>query len=156
MQDQRLFCWNAYGFRLKMGAARGTVLLLLVAAMTPCSLARVSGVKNYVELSNAPLEWLYFILCLKKPRSIAIYVFGSASLTCKGTCRQVLICLRPPGVVKQFCRFGILSNTQCICWDAPVYALHTTRSPAPPPPVTHCINTYPCTYSHREGGRRTS
>jgi hypothetical protein len=27
-----------------------------------------------------------------------------------------------------------------------VYALHTTRSL----PVTHCINTYPCTYSHRE------
>jgi len=22
----------------------------------------------------------------------------------------------------------------------------------PPPPVTHCMNTYPCTYSHREGG----
>jgi hypothetical protein len=22
----------------------------------------------------------------------------------------------------------------------------------PPPPVTHCMNTFPCTYSHREGG----
>jgi hypothetical protein len=21
-----------------------------------------------------------------------------------------------------------------------------------PPPITHSINTYPCTYSHREGG----
>jgi hypothetical protein len=21
-----------------------------------------------------------------------------------------------------------------------------------PPPVTHCMNTYPCTYSHRGGG----
>ncbi len=50
-----------------------------------------------------------------------------------------------PGVVKQFCRFGIWSNTH---YKSPVYALHTTRSP--PPPVAHCINTYPCTYSHRE------
>ncbi len=44
------------------------------------------------------------------------------------------------GVVKQFCRFRILSNTQCL---SPAYALHTTRSPSP--------NTY-CTYSHKEGG----
>ncbi len=52
------------------------------------------------------------------------------------------------GVVKQFCRFGIWSNTQCI---TPVDALHTTWSH---PPVTQCINTYPtCTYSHRQGGR---
>ncbi len=26
----------------------------------------------------------------------------------------------------------------------------------PPPSVTHSINTYPCTYSHREGGGSTS
>ncbi len=35
------------------------------------------------------------------------------------------------GMVKQFCRFGIWSNTQCN--TSPVYALHRTRSP------THCI-----------------
>jgi hypothetical protein len=52
------------------------------------------------------------------------------------------------GVVKQFCMFRIWPNTQCI---TPLYAFHTTRSP--PPPVTHCMNTYPCTYSHRERGR---
>jgi hypothetical protein len=52
--------------------------------------------------------------------------------------RKVFIYLRPPpligffGVVKQFCRFGIWSNTQCI---TPEYALHIT----PPPPVTHCL-----------------
>jgi hypothetical protein len=37
---------------------------------------------------------------------------------------------------------------QCI---APADALHTTWS-HPPPPVTHCINTYLCTDSHRERG----
>ena len=52
------------------------------------------------------------------------------------------------GVVKQLCRFAIWSNTQCITL---VDALHTTQSP--PPPVTQYINTYPCTYSHREWGR---
>ncbi len=31
-------------------------------------------------------------------------------------------------------------------------ALQTTRSPSPLAFVTHCMNTYPCTYSHREGG----
>jgi hypothetical protein len=36
------------------------------------------------------------------------------------------------GVVKQFCRFGIWSNTQCI---TPVDALHTTRSP----PLFHTV-----------------
>jgi hypothetical protein len=40
--------------------------------------------------------------------------------TCEGTLRQVFIRLMPPGVVKQFCRFGIWSNKQCM---TPVYAL---------------------------------
>jgi hypothetical protein len=33
------------------------------------------------------------------------------------------------GVVKQFCMFGIWSNTQCI---TPEYALHITQSPPSP------------------------
>jgi hypothetical protein len=53
------------------------------------------------------------------------------------------------GVVKQFCRFGNWSNAKCI---APVDALHTTWSHPPSPSGRHCINTYLCTYSHREGG----
>ncbi len=40
------------------------------------------------------------------------------------------------GVVKQFCRLGICSNTQCI---TPVDALQP--DPPLPPPVTHCINS---------------
>ncbi len=32
---------------------------------------------------------------------------ASLKLTGKGTWRQVFICLSPPGVEKQFCRFGI-------------------------------------------------
>ncbi len=63
------------------------------------------------------------------------------------------------GMVRQFCRFGIWSNTQCI---TPVDALHTTRSTPPPPPVTHCIRIHTpvliCTcilysifYSQKEG-----
>ncbi len=51
------------------------------------------------------------------------------------------------GMVKQFCRFGIWSNTQCM---TPVNTLHTTR---PPPPVTVSIHkfthvhfSYLCTY----------
>ncbi len=65
----------------------------------------------------------------------------SSKLTSKGTWRQVFIYLSPPplqgflfGVVNQFCKFGIWSNTQII---TPVDALHITQSP--PPPVTHCI-----------------
>jgi hypothetical protein len=38
-------------------------------------------------------------------------------------------------VVKQFCRFEIWSNTQCI---SPVYALHITQSP-PPHPLLHTV-----------------
>jgi hypothetical protein len=65
--------------------------------------------------------------------------------------RQVFICLRPPprflfGVVKQFCRFEIYSNIQCI---TPVDALHTTWSH---PPLLRTMNTDPGTYSHRERG----
>ncbi len=46
------------------------------------------------------------------------------------------------GAVKKFCRFRIWSNTQsCIC------SPHNLI-----PPVTHCMNTYSCTYLHREGG----
>jgi hypothetical protein len=54
------------------------------------------------------------------------------------------------GVVKQFCRFGIWSNTQCI---NPVYALHTTRSP---PRYTlysiDCIDLYLFTQGRGGGG----
>jgi hypothetical protein len=45
------------------------------------------------------------------------------------------------GVVKQFFRFGIWSNTQCI---TPLDALHTNRSTPPPPTVTHCIDCIDC------------
>ncbi len=51
------------------------------------------------------------------------------------------------------CLFGVVVRNRV---KYPVYnsciwsPLHTTRSP--PPAVTHCLNTYPCTYSHREGG----
>ncbi len=30
--------------------------------------------------------------------------------------------------------------------------VYLPEKPDPPPPLTHCLNTYPCTYSHREGG----
>ncbi len=48
----------------------------------------------------------------------------------KGPDARCLLFICPPGVVMQFCRFGIWSNTQCI---TPVDALHTTQSPSPPP-----------------------
>ncbi len=59
------------------------------------------------------------------------------------------------GVVKQFCRFGIRSNTQ---FFTPVYALHITPSP---PPLLHKAGSLKMNtaleYSTRvvqEGGRR--
>jgi hypothetical protein len=31
--------------------------------------------------------------------------------------------------------------------------VYLSEAPDPPlPPIKHCVNTYPCTYSHREGG----
>jgi hypothetical protein len=32
----------------------------------------------------------------------------------------------------------------------------STQPDPHPTPVTHCINTYHCTYSHREGGREVN
>jgi hypothetical protein len=53
------------------------------------------------------------------------------------------------GVVKQFCRFGIWSNTQQI---TPVDALNTTRSPhLLLHTVQYKLYVLTCTYSHREG-----
>jgi hypothetical protein len=56
------------------------------------------------------------------------------------------------GVVNQFCRFGIWSNTLCI---TSVYALHTTRSPPPFPRYTlyKYIPLYLFTQGRRKGGR---
>jgi hypothetical protein len=74
-------------------------------------------------------------------------------ITCKGTWRQVFICPRPPGVVKQFCRFRIWSTTQCI---TTVYALHTTRSP---PPSRYTLYKYIPLFLFKQGwggGGRTS
>jgi hypothetical protein len=74
----------------------------------------------------------------------------------EGTWRQVFICLRPSGIVKQFFWFGIWSNTHYTVYNSCICSPHNP----PPPPVAHCINTYLCTYSHKEegegGGRRTS
>jgi hypothetical protein len=53
------------------------------------------------------------------------------------------------GVVKQFCSFGIWSKVHSV---GLLYMLSTQPDPLPFP-ITNCINTYPCTYSHREGGR---
>jgi hypothetical protein len=53
------------------------------------------------------------------------------------------------GVVKKFCSFGIWSNTQCI---TSVDALHTTRSPTPPPSPCYTLCRLCRPYSHREGG----
>ncbi len=62
----------------------------------------------------------------------------------------VFICLKPPGAVKQFCRFRIWSSTQCI---TPVYALHTTRSPLPPCYTLYkYITLYLFTQGRGEGG----
>ncbi len=55
------------------------------------------------------------------------------------------------GMVKQFCGFGISSNTQCITMILHMLSsLHTTRSPPP----RHCLNKYPCTGTNNshEGG----
>jgi hypothetical protein len=61
-------------------------------------------------------------------------------LACKGIWRQLFICLEAPsppkflvGVLKQFCRFGTWSNTQCI---TPVLS---TQPDHPPPP---CYTLY--------------
>jgi hypothetical protein len=53
------------------------------------------------------------------------------------------------GVVKQFLRYGIWSNTQ---WITPVYALHKPDPILPllPYPL-YTVNTYPCTYSTGKG-----
>jgi hypothetical protein len=76
-------------------------------------------------------------------------------MTCKGefaACVYPSEAPSPPrflfGVVKQFCRFGIWSNTQCL---TPVYALHTTRSPPP----LHTVHT-PVLIHIRKGGGWTS
>jgi hypothetical protein len=60
------------------------------------------------------------------------------------------------GVVKQFCRFGISSNTKCSI--TPVDALHTTRSPPPHPHylLYKYIPLYLFTQGRGEGGYRTS
>ncbi len=46
---------------------------------------------------------------------------------------------------------AFLKSDQLRYLVAGVYLSEAPRSP-PPSPVTHCMNTYPCTYSHREGG----
>jgi hypothetical protein len=90
------------------------------------------------------LSWHDYCCCivpLTVQKHQTLNVGFSYKLTCKGTWRQVFICLRPPGVVQQFCRFGIWSNT-----------VSTHPDPIPPPPVTHCLNTYPIVYTmHWEG-----
>ncbi len=75
----------------------------------------------------------------------------SYKMTRKGTLRQVSGVPSPPRfcrVAKQFCRFGIWSNTQCI---TPVYALHIT--PSPLPPVTHCIECIDLYNVHIQTGK---
>ncbi len=75
-------------------------------------------------------------------------------LTCTEIWRQLFICLKAPspprflfGVVKQFCRFGIWSNAQCI---TPVDALHTTWS-LPPPPRRYTVYKYILLYLFTQG-----
>jgi hypothetical protein len=52
------------------------------------------------------------------------------------------------GVLKLFCRFRIWSNTYTVY----NYCRCSPQNLIQPLPVTHYINTYPCTYSHRDGG----
>jgi hypothetical protein len=70
-------------------------------------------------------------------------------LTCKWIWRQVFICLRPRprflfGMVKQFYRFGIWSNTQCRTPPPPCYTLYKY------------IPLYLFTHGKGEGGRLSS
>ncbi len=76
------------------------------------------------------------------------------NLPLKGLGGRCLSVIGPLGWYSKFCGFRILSITQCI---TPVYMysphnLIPFSPPTTPPPVTHCIITYPCTYSHRERG----
>jgi hypothetical protein len=60
------------------------------------------------------------------------------------------------GMVKKFCRFVIWSKTlQCL---TPIYALHSTRSPTPPPRYTlyKYRDMYLFTQGRGEGVRLTS
>jgi hypothetical protein len=75
--------------------------------------------------------------------------------TSKGTLRQVseaplsLLAFVGVVIVKQFCRFAIRSNTQCI---TPVYALPITPSPPPPPPRYTMYRMYLYLFTHGKGG----
>ncbi len=89
---------------------------------------------------------------------------SSKKMTCKWTLRQLFICLRPPpllgfclGVLQQFCRFWIWSDTHSSVKLLQNMLSNTTNIP-PPPRYTHCnriyfLYTHICTYSHRKGGR---
>ncbi len=99
-------------------------------AFYPFCLQHPKNTLSLVPALARHIEQITITTQVTNPKKMSAFL---KKLTCKGTWGQVFISLRPPGVVKQFCRFGIWSMTQCI---TPVYALHTTRSP-PPPPVTH-------------------
>ncbi len=68
-------------------------------------------------------------------------------LTCKRTLRQEFICPRPPypprfllGVVKQFCRFWIWSETERLTLAE--YGLQHKLSTSPPPLPSHTLSVY--------------
>jgi hypothetical protein len=77
-------------------------------------------------------------------------------MTGKGTSRQVFICLRLPpllgfclGVIEQFCRFRIWSETECKT-TAEFGLQHDSTPSAPSQPHTVCIY---CTVTQRRGAQ---
>ncbi len=76
----------------------------------------------------------------------------------KGTLQQVFICLRPHpfldfclGVVEQFCKFWIWSDTDCK--TPKEYGLqHDSTPTTPPPPPPHSMCFYILYFDNREGG----
>jgi hypothetical protein len=83
---------------------------------------------------------------------------SSSKVTWRGTLRQLFICLRPPphlgfwlGVVEQFCRFRICSNTSTKCKTPTVYALQHLIPPYTPYTYLYTIHI-PVLIRTRKGG----
>jgi hypothetical protein len=74
-------------------------------------------------------------------------------MTSKGTWRQVFICLRPPPHLG----FVWVGKVLFKAWNLVKYRVYNScicspHNPVPSPPLSLCMNTYPCTNSHKEGG----
>ncbi len=124
-----------------------------------------TGLQDFLNINNDYWLWnfsvrkkVYFMLRAKVIDQITSKLKSSMSAFPKnwpvkvlsGRCLSVWGPSPPRFLLGGKVIFRIWSNTQCI---TPVYALHTTQSP-PPPPVTHCIDcTNPYLFTQGGGGR---